>query len=212
MALAAQPPHGAVVGAMDAKDDLPAAIAPLPLSLWTPAGIALANGWLSRRWCKPGFEPIALARALFPLNDARWYFAGYGKPGLVELQWLIPHPRFEAFAAALGERVMRDRPRIALISSKLFDGVARGFALDGKGIALALHLPAPTQSAQRAFCERVAELAIEHGGRPNPIKDSTLDAAIMRRAFSGFEAMRDALAAHNRDGRFGSELTRRLGL
>lgn len=198
--------------AFSKSTDLPAAIAPLPLPLWNRNGIALANAWLSRRWCKPGFEPIALAQALFPLNGARLYFAGYGKAGLVELQWLVPHPRFEAFAAALGDCVARERPRIALISSKLFDGVARGFALDGKGIALALHLPSPTQSSQRAFCERVAELAVEHGGRPNPIKDSTLDGTVMRRAFADFDATRDALAAHNRDGRFGSELTRRLGL
>jgi len=198
--------------APSAREDLPAAIAPLPVSLWSRSGIALANTWLSRRWCSPGLEPIALTRALFPLNDARRYFAGYGKAGLVELQWLVPHPRFEAFAAALGECVARERPRIALISSKSFDGVARGFAFDGKGVALALHLPSPMQPTQRAFCERVAELAIEHGGRPNPIKDSTLDASVMRRAFSGFDAMREALAAHNRSGCFGSEMTRRLGL
>jgi len=198
--------------ALDARHDLPAAIAPLPLPLWNRSGITLANTWLSRRWCKPGLEPIALARALFPLNDARLYFAGYGRAGLAELQWLVPHPRFEAFAAALGECVARERPRIALISSKLFDGIAHGFAFDGKGIALALHLPAPAQPSQRAFCERVAELAIEHGGRPNPIKDSTLDATTMRRAFDDFDATRTALAAHNRDGRFGSEMTRRLGL
>jgi len=198
--------------ALSKNTDLPATIAPLPLTLWNRNGIALASTWLSRRWCKPGFEPIALAQALFPLNDARLYFAGYGGAGLVELQWLVPHPRFETFAAALCDCVARERPRIALISSKLFDGVARGFALDGKGIALALHLPSPAQSSQRAFCERVAELAIEHGGRPNPIKDSTLDGTVMRRAFADFDAMRDALAAHNRDGRFGSELTRRLGL
>jgi decaprenylphospho-beta-D-ribofuranose 2-oxidase len=198
--------------ALSKNTDLPATIAPLPVPLWNRNGIAVANSWLSRRWCKPGFEPIALAQALFPLNDARLYFAGYGKTGLVELQWLVPHPRFEAFAAALGDCVARERPRIALISSKLFDGVARGFALDGKGIALALHLPSPTQSSQRAFCERVAELAIEHGGRPNPIKDSTLDETVMRRAFADFGATRDALVSHNRDGRFGSELTRRIGL
>lgn len=198
--------------ALDARRDLPATIAPLPLPLWNRSGIALANDWLRRRWCKPGFEPIALAQALFPLNDARLYFAGYGKAGLVELQWLVPHPRFEAFAAALGDCVARDRPRIALISSKLFDGAAHGFALDGKGVALALHLPSPAQSSQRAFCERVAELAIEHGGRPNPIKDSTLDATTMRRAFANFDVLREALAAHQRDGRFSSELTRRLGL
>lgn len=198
--------------ALDARRDLPATIAPLPWPLWNRAGIALANSWLRRRWCKPGLQPMALSDALFPLNDARLYFSGYGKAGLVELQWLLPHPRFEAFAAALGECVARERPRIALISSKLFDGIARGFALDGKGIALALHLPDPAQPSQRAFCERFAELAIEHGGRPNPIKDSTLDAAVMRRAFTDFDATRAMLAAHNRDACFASEMTRRLGL
>ncbi len=195
-----------------AERDLPAVIPPLPITLWQHSGIALANRWLDQRWRRPGMEAISLTEALFPLNDARWYFSGYGKAGLVELQWLLPHPRFEAFAAALGERVARDRPRIALISSKLFDGPAQGFSFGGKGIALALHLPAPAQPTQRAFCEALAELAIAHGGRPNPIKDSTLDASSMRRAFSDFDARRAALVEHNVAGRFVSSMTRRLGL
>lgn len=192
--------------------DLPATLAPLPLTVWNERGIALANRWLRRRWCQPGMTALALPAALFPLNDARWYFAGYGKAGLVELQWLIPHPRFEAFAAALAECVARTRPRIALLSSKLFDGRAQGLAFDGKGIALALHLAAPAAPAQHAFCEQFAQLALAHEGRPNLIKDSSLDASTLRAALPDFEVRRLALARYNADGRCRSELTRRLAL
>lgn len=198
--------------AFSKSTDLPAAIAPLPLPLWNRNGIALANAWLSRRWCKPGFEPIALAQALFPLNGARLYFAGYGKAGLVELQWLVPHPRFEAFASALAECVTRMRPRIALLASKLFAGTPDGFSFDGKGIALAFQLPAPATASQRAFLDALTEIAIAHDGRPNLIKESTLDAAAARRALDGFEIARARLAAHNRGGRRTSELARRLAL
>lgn len=195
-----------------AARDLPARVAPSPVPLWNRAGIALANTWLSARWCRPGQSPLPLAAALFPLNDARMYFAGFGRDGLVEAQWLIPHARFEAFAGALGERVARDRPRIALIASKLFAGEADGFSFDGNGIALAMQLPSPAETRQRAFLEALAEIALAHGGRANLIKESTLDAATARRAIAGFDSARARLAAFNPGGVYTSELARRLAL
>jgi len=192
--------------------DLPEQIAPLPLALWNRVGIAAANTWLSARWCRPGQSPLPLAEALFPLNDARTYFAGFGKAGMVEAQWLIPHARFDDFAGALAERVARDRPRIALIASKLFAGRADGFSFDGAGIALAIQLPAPAESRQRSFLEALAEIAIAHGGRANLIKESTLDAATARRAITDFDSARTRLATHNAGGLHASELARRLAL
>jgi decaprenylphospho-beta-D-ribofuranose 2-oxidase len=206
------PEHARTARAGAPARDLAAAIAPLPFTMWSAPGIAAANTWLRARWCRAGQAPLALADALFPLNDARLYFAGYGRAGFAESQWLLPHARFDAFAGALAERVARDRPRIALVSSKLFDGHADGFAFDGAGIALALQLPAPAEPAQRAFLEALAELALAHGGRPNLIKDSMLDATTARRAIAGFDAARERLAAHNPHGLLQSELARRLAL
>jgi decaprenylphospho-beta-D-ribofuranose 2-oxidase len=195
-----------------ASHDLPTHIEPWPFPLWNRAGIAAANTWLRARWCRAGQSPLPLAAALFPLNDARTYFAGFGKAGMVEAQWLIPHARFENFAGALADCVARDRPRIALIASKLFAGRADGFAFDGAGIALAIQLPSPTDSRQRAFLEALAEIALAHGGRANLIKESTLDAATARRAITGFDTARSRLASFNPGGLHASELARRLEL
>ena len=203
---------GGTAAVPGARRDLPADIPPLPFTLWSRAGIAAANTWLAARWCGAGQAPLALADALFPLNDARTYFAGYGKAGMAEMQWLIPHPRFESFAGALAEVVARDRPRIALMSSKLFAGVADGLAFDGHGIALAIHVPSPAQPTQREFIDALADLAIAHSGRPNLIKDSTLDATTARRAIADFDHARSRLATHNPGGLYQSELTRRLAL
>lgn len=192
--------------------DLPIAIAPSRIPTWNRLGIALANGMIRRRWCRPGQSAVTLADTLFPLNAARPYFAGFGRAGFVEAQWLVPHTRFVAFAAGLEETVARMRPRISLISSKLFAGEPDGLAFDGHGIALALHLPAPADGAQRAFLDALTELALAHGGRPNLIKDSTLDAATVRRALPGFETVRDRLRRWDPDGHVRSELTRRIGL
>lgn len=192
--------------------DLPGVVGALPFPLWNRAGIAAANGWLGWRWRRPGQVPESLSAALFPLNRARLYFAAFGAPGMAEAQWLVPHPRFAAFAAALAEEVARSRPRITLIASKLFAGRAAGLALDGNGIALAIQLAAPRDPPQRQFLERLAAIALAHEGRPNPIKDCSLDAAAARRGIAGFEAARERLAAHNPGGLHGSELSRRLGL
>ncbi|MEO7324138.1 MAG: FAD-binding oxidoreductase [Dokdonella sp.] len=192
--------------------DLPTTISPMPFAIWNRAGIAAANSWLGLRWCRAGQRPLALADALFPLNDARVYFAGYGRAGLAEAQWLLPHVRFEAFADALAALVARTRPLIGLIASKLFAGSADGFRFDGDGIALAIQVAAPAASPQRAFLEALAELAIAHGGRPNLIKESSLDATTVRRAIVDFEAARTRLATHNPGGMHVSELARRIAL
>jgi len=200
--------------AVDARvpGDLPARVRPLPVALWNRTGIAIADAWLGWRWCRAGQEPLDLADALFPLNRARFYFAAYGPRGMAEAQWLVPHPRFEAFATGLAELVARTTPRIALVASKLFAGVADGFSFDGKGVALALQLPEPSAPKQRAFLDALAELAVAHDGRPNLIKDSTLDASGVRRAIGSFEHTRARLAAHNAGGLYTSELARRLAL
>jgi len=192
--------------------DLPARIRPLPFTLWNRAGIAAANHWLALRWCRPGDAPLPLGDALFPLNDARIYFAGHGAGGMVEAQWLLPHARFEAFDAGLAALVARSRPRIALLASKLFAGSPVGLSFDGGGVALALQLPAPADPRQRAFLEALAELAGTHGGRPNLVKDSTLDASTVRATIPGFDAARARLATFNRGGVHRSELSRRLQL
>jgi decaprenylphospho-beta-D-ribofuranose 2-oxidase len=196
----------------DASRDLPRTIDPMPVALWNRTGIAAANTWLGARWCRAGQSPLPLADALFPLNDARTYFAGFGTAGMAEAQWLVPHPRFEAFADALAECVARDRPRIALIASKLFAGEADGFSFDGAGVALAIQVPAPAEKSQRAFLEALAEIALAHGGRANLIKESTLDATTARKAIAGFDAARARLAACNPGGIYTSELARRLEL
>lgn len=195
-----------------AARDLPARVRPLPFELWNRLGIAAANRWLGLRWRRPGDVPLTLGEALFPLNDARLYFAGYGRAGMVEAQWLVPHARFEAFDAGVAATVARLRPRIALIASKLFAGSADGFSFDGNGIALALQLPAPGEPRQKAFLQALAELALAHGGRPNLIKESTLEAATARAGIAGFERARARLAMHNAGGLHQSELSRRLQL
>lgn len=193
-------------------DDLPLAIEPWPVMAWNGIGIAAMNTLIRRRWCRPGSSTVDVGSALFPLNAATRYFAGFGSRGFVEAQWLLPHARYPAFATALADLVARRRPRISLIASKLFDGVAEGFNFDGKGIALAIHCPQPQANKQKAFLEALTELAIEHSARPNLIKDSTLSASTVRRALPVFDVAREALRLFDPSGLQRSELTRRLEL
>lgn len=195
-----------------ALPDLPASIKPASIQRWNRLGIAAANAWLGYRWCRPGESRVALLDAMFPLNGARGYFAGFGKEGMVEAQWLVPNTRFSAFSTALSDLVNRSKPRISLVASKLFAGAPDGLAFDGHGIALAIHVPSPAQPRQRAFLDALAECAIAHGGRPNLIKDSTLQADSVRRAIPDFDEVRSHLRSFDAEGRVQSELTRRIEL
>ena len=195
-----------------ARADLPATIAPWPLCAWNRIGIAAMNAWIQRRHVRAGNSHVAIEAALFPLNDARAYYAGFGAQGFVEAQWLVPHARYADFVGALQAEVSRQRPRISLVASKLFDGEVQGLGFDGKGIALAIQLPQPRLASQAAFVESLTALAIEHQARPNLIKDSSLDAATVRRAIDDFDAARDRLRVFDPRALQRSELTRRLGL
>lgn len=192
--------------------DLPASIDPWPLCAWNRPGIAAMNAWIRNQYSRHRSTHVAVGRALFPLNDARAYFAGMGAQGFVEAQWLVAHARYADFVAALEAEVARRRPRISLVASKLFDGEAEGFGFDGKGIALAIQLPQPRTGAQAGFIEALTELALAHGGRPNLIKDSSLQAATVRRGIADFERQRGRLRAFDPRGLQRSELTRRLDL
>lgn len=210
--LAADPAQPAPKQRTGRGHDLPAHIAPWPLTTWNRAGIDIANRWLRWRWCRGGESAMALQQALFPLNGARNYFAGFGKAGLAEAQWLIGHAQLPEFASALSELVARLRPRISLISSKLFDGTATALSFNGEGIALAIHVPAPRLAVQRRFLDELAALACAHGGRPNLIKDSTLQADTVRAAIAGLDGAREHLRTFDPGQVHHSALTQRLAL
>ena len=192
--------------------DLPNTVAPWPLCTWNRLGIAAMNGWIQRRYAHAGQQHVPVESALFPLNEARAYYAGFGSAGFVEAQWLVPHARYSDFIEALQAAVARLRPRISLIASKLFDGVAQGLSFDGQGIALAIQMPQPKAPRQAAFIEALTALALEHQARPNLIKDSSLDAESARRGIADFELARECLRRFDPGALQRSELTRRLGL
>lgn len=192
--------------------DLPVAVKPWPYVAWNKLGIAAMNSWIQHRWCAAGSDLVVVETAMFPLNAARSYFAGFGREGMFEAQWLIPHKRYMDFVRSLEALVKRMQPRISLIASKLFDSEPQGLSFDGRGIALAIQLPQPKLSPQSSFIKAMTELAIEHEARPNLIKDSTLDALNVRRAIPDFEAAKMCLRAFDPQHLQRSELTKRLDL
>ncbi|HET9031400.1 MAG TPA: FAD-binding protein [Dokdonella sp.] len=200
-----------ITGKTKRAADLPIAVKPWPVCAWNRGGIAAMNQLIRRRH-GPGQTHVGIESALFPLNDARAYYAGFGAEGFVEAQWLLPHARYDEFVASLEAEVARLRPRISLIASKLFDGVAEGFSFDGKGISLAIQIPQPKAKTQAAFIESLTELALIHAGRPNLIKDSSLSAACVQRGIADFSSHRDGLRVFDPNQLQQSELTRRLEL
>ena len=187
---------------------LPARMPVLPVRLWYRPTLAVANTVLRARW--QGNPSMTLGDALLPLNGAAPYFAAYGLRGMLESQWLLPHDRFDEFAAQLEVQVRRLCPLIPLISSKLFAGQSDGPAFDGKGISLALHVPADRRG--QAFLGVLTELALAHQGRPNPVKQSGLSAEVLRHALPQLGDWQVRVAAHDPGQMQYSELGSRLGL
>ncbi len=150
------------------------------------------------------FEPF-----FWPLDAMPGWNKIYGSRGFVQYQCIFP---FETSRDGL-HKVL---DKIASSGHAAFLGVlkihgeqnASPLSFTMAGHSLALDLPATADIVD--FCHQLDEIVVEHGGRVYLAKDSTLEAANLRKMYprlAEFEAVKRELDPNNR---FQSSLSRRL--
>ena len=153
---------------------------------------------------------IDLFSFLFPVARKVAYFELFGRRGFHEHQVIVPTGAFPAFARALRLYVEEERAPVTLASCKLFRGAPAHVRFDGEGVCVALDFPRGDAGARLA--RFLDSLARDTGAIPNLVKDSRLPREVAAACHPGYEAFRDALARHDPERLYVSEVSERLGL
>jgi len=163
-----------------------------------------AQGWTASKRRLPLFD------FLFPVARKVAYFRLFGRKGFHESQLLLPKDAFLPFVRELQRFLSEHKTPITLASAKLFEGEPRFLRFDGTGICIALDFPrGPEAGPLLRFLD---DAVLDHGGRPNVMKDSRLGAATVRACFPEYEAFKEALHRFDPARLYRSEVSARLGL
>jgi decaprenylphospho-beta-D-ribofuranose 2-oxidase len=184
----------------------------VPPNVLTPLTVALFNGlWFRRapRTATTTVEP--LTRFFHPLDAVGDWNRLYGRRGFVQYQFVVP------FGADAVVRIALERLRA--LGSPSFLAVLKRFgaadpgplSFPATGWTLALDVPNGTPGLSEAL-DGLDELVAEAGGRVYLAKDARLRPDLLA---TMYPRLREWLAVKRRvdpDGRFTSDLARRLGL
>ncbi len=138
------------------------------------------------------------------------YFHLFGRRGLAEYQVLVDDEHAEAFLSEVKRLILATGVSGVLLSMKLFRGTKKFLRFEGNGVCITLNF-ARTPKVLR-FLDRLDELTIAVGGKPNLIKDSRLPLPVVRECYSQYEVFRDNLHRYDPQRLFRSELSERLDL
>ena len=181
-----------------------------PISLWNRASARSANTVFFRLAARQATQVKSAFDAAFPFARQTLYHRFYGRPGLAEIQLLVPDARLTDFISLLSEIVHDIEPPLVMMSMKRFVGRRQSLSMSGSGVLFALDLG--RSSATGRFMTAIDSLAISLGAQPNVAKDSRLPAEIAASALPHYTIFRQRLHELDPDRLYQSELSRRLAL
>jgi decaprenylphospho-beta-D-ribofuranose 2-oxidase len=191
---------------------------PLPVPFDLP-GFALSgpsvrafNAIYWRRVPAAGRESLrALDAFFYPLDRLSDWYRLYGKRGFYQFQAVMPDAGARDAVRAMLEAVSATGNASFLAVLKTLGGEGRGFlSFPMRGVTLALDVPRASGAPE--LMARLERLAREAGGRIYLAKDATMSPETFAATYPGLPAFEAALARFDPQGRFASDLSRRLGI
>ncbi|MCK6449522.1 MAG: FAD-binding oxidoreductase [Alphaproteobacteria bacterium] len=205
----AEPAPAGTAVARDRRGALPVPF-DLPGSVLNAAGVAAFNELYFRRVPAGGRErSVGLRRFLFPLDALSGWNRLYGSRGFRQFQCVLPDAEAEKGLRALLEAAAQSRAASFLAVIKTLGGDGRGFlSFPMRGITLALDFPNRPDAPD--LLHRLERITLDHGGRIYLAKDSALSPEGFARMYPRLDELRRVLAAVDPQGRFRSDMARRL--
>ncbi len=182
----------------------------LPVSLWNRATARTANAVFRRLAARQATQVKIAFDAAFPFARQTLYHRFYGRPGLAEIQLLVPDACLTEFISLLSAVVHRIDPPLVMMSMKRFVGRRQSLSMSGSGMLFALDMV--RSPATSRFLTALDALAISVGAQPNVAKDSRLPADIAARTLPYYALFRQRVHELDPDRLYQSELSRRLAL
>jgi len=182
----------------------------LPAMALNPIAVGTFNSLYFHRVPAGGRERIiALRRFLFPLDALRHWNRMYGKRGFRQFQCVLPEAE-----AATGIRKLLDTVTLSRAAS--FLAVLKTLGRDGKGClsfpmrGVTLAVDFPNRPDAPDLLHRLERVTLDHGGRVYLAKDSALTPEAFRQMYPRLPELRRTLAEIDPQGRFQSDMARRL--
>jgi decaprenylphospho-beta-D-ribofuranose 2-oxidase len=183
----------------------------IPVSLWNSTTVRCANALFYRingHW-RPR-RRMSFLEAGFPLARNVAYLAGFGRPGMREIQILLDEIHIGPFIRELEQLVARERPPLVMASLKRFSGKQSSLSPTGMGYLIAIDLR--PGSAANHFMARIDDLMLDMEGQPNLSKDSRISCQVAARSIRNYANFAEALCRYDPSRRFASGLSERIGL
>ncbi len=147
----------------------------------------------------------------YPLDGIHGWNRMYGKRGFVQYQYVLPTATARQGTKEILELLSRERKASFLAVLKRFGPEGPGFlSFPMEGLTLALDIPF-SEGLER-FLDGLDEIVVAHGGRVYLAKDSRMSAQTFRAGYPRLGEFLEVKAAVDPEGRFGSDLSRRLGI
>jgi decaprenylphospho-beta-D-ribofuranose 2-oxidase len=183
-----------------------------PGLLLNPLSVRAFNAAYWRRVPAQGDEQVMHAnRFLFPLDGIGAWNRLYGSRGFHQFQCVLPEAEAPRGLRLLLEEVGRSGAASFLAVLKWMGREGSGMlSFAQPGFTLALDIPARPTS--RALLLRLERITRDHGGRIYLAKDSALSPQGMAEMYPRLAAFQEVRARLDPQGRFASDMSRRLGL
>lgn len=182
----------------------------LPGFVLNAASVAAFNTLYFHRIPAAGRERIiAFRRFLFPLDALSGWNRMYGKRGFRQFQCVLPDAEASAGIRKLLDAISAARSSSFLAVLKTLGGDGRGhLSFPMRGVTLAVDFPNRPDAPD--LLHRLERIVLDHGGRVYLAKDSALSAEGFARMYPRLPEFRRVLAEVDPQGRFQSDMSRRL--
>lgn len=146
----------------------------------------------------------------FPLDAVGSWNRIYGKKGFIQYQFVLPTEDSARGLLTLLDRLTTHRCASFLAVLKCFGPQGKGLlSFPSPGYTLALDIPVKN-NALFSFLDELDELVMGYGGRVYLAKDTRLSPKSFRRMYPLYEPWLEVKQALDPQGRFSSDLSRRL--
>lgn len=175
--------------------------------------VQLFNELWFRKAPADGRQDLQSVDAFFyPLDMVNGWNRAYGQAGFVQWQCVLPFGAEDVLREVVGRLAAGPVPATLAVLKRFGEAGAGHLSFPIPGWTLAVDLPAVRASGLDALLDALDRLVAEHGGRIYLAKDARMRPEWLPVMYPRLDEWRSVQAGVDPNGRFTSDLDRRLGL